>query len=271
MKNESKAFKVGKLQKEEKLCFHLIDVGFLILSPLLSLLLVLADIKQHCLVLIWVSWKNKKLERVCVCVCVTFIKWTHTKRTWKGVEFSARVSFPGLPTHLLKTAVPGTITFLSGRLHGYPHALLSGDPVGSSHPLQAAKNGLHRLRHRTAQPAAGSCPLRCSPCLLTGLAMGSRRETWSAQWETTARFQQPVCWDWDLGRAGCGRFPEEKQSQNGKRGGSEVRKRSRERRMLKRKPCRRLKEATHQHKLTPSQNCLKSSGSSWRLPVLIAL
>lgn len=52
MKNESKAFKVGKLQKEEKLCFHLIDVGFLILSPLLSLLLVLADIKQHCLVLI---------------------------------------------------------------------------------------------------------------------------------------------------------------------------------------------------------------------------
>lgn len=215
--------------------------------------------------------KKTKNWRVCVCVCVTFIKWTHTKRTWKGVEFSARVSFPGLPTHLLKMAVPGTITFLSGRLHGYPHALLSGDPVGSSHPLQAAKNGLHRLRHRTAQPAAGSCPLRCSPCLLTGLAMRSRRETWSAQWETMARFQQPVCWDWDLGRAGCGRFPEEKQSQNGKGGGSEVRKRSRERRMLKRKPCRRLKEATHQHKLTPSQNCLKSSGSSWRLPVLIAL
>lgn len=183
MKNESKAFKVGKLQKEEKLCFHLIDVGFLILSPLLSLLLVLADIKQHCLVLIWVSWKNKKLERVCVCVCVTFIKWTHTKRTWKGVEFSARVSFPGLPTHLLKTAVPGTITFLSGRLHGYPHALLSGDPVGSSHPLQAAKNGLHRLRHRTPsqQPGPALCAAARAFLLAWPWAAEGRREAHSGR------------------------------------------------------------------------------------------
>lgn len=49
MKNESKAFKVGMLYKAEKRCFHLIDMGFLILSLLLSLLLTLADIKQHCL------------------------------------------------------------------------------------------------------------------------------------------------------------------------------------------------------------------------------
>ena len=269
MKNESKAFKVGKLQKVEKWCFHLIDVGFLILSPLLSLLLTFADTKQHCLVFIRVSWKNKQFGGVYV--CGTFIKWTNTKWSWKGVQFNAHVSSPGLPRRLFKILMPGTIMFSSGRLCGFLHALLSGDPICYSRALQAAKNGVHRPGRCTTKPADRSCPRHCSPCCVTGLAMHSRREMWSTQRETTAWSQQPVCWCWGLGRAGRGRFPEEKWSWTGK-GGKVKWEREAGKDGCSKENCaggwRKQPTSTNWQ---PSQNCIKSSRSSWRLPVLMAL
>lgn len=125
----------------------------------------------------------------------------------------------------------------------------------------------------TAQPSQQPGPALCAaarafllawPCAAEG-----RREAHSGRQRrgSSSRCAGTETW----GGLDVGGFLRRSKAKMEKGGGSEVRKRSRERRMLKRKPCRRLKEATHQHKLTPSQNCLKSSGSSWRLPVLIAL
>lgn len=254
MKNGSKAFKVGKLQKVEKWCFHLIDVGFLILSLLLSLLLTLADIKQHCLVFIWVSWKNK--QSGCVYVCGTFIKWTHTKWSWKGVQFNAYVSFPRLPRHLLKADAWNNHVFEWMIVWVSACAALGGSCLLQSCLTSCQERAppyrvLHNQASRQVLPSA-SQPV---PCNWPGHTQqqGDVKCTVGGNSAVTAASVLALRlgggWTWEVS------WGEAKLKW--KRRESEVRKRSRERWMLRRKPCRRLEAAANQHKLTTQSKMYK--------------
>lgn len=163
------------------------------------------------------SESHEKKQLTGGCVCVTFLKRTHTKWSWKGVQVNAHVS-SRLSRHPLGTLRPGTVIYSSGRLCGFQHMSLLGHPICCSHALQAARNRLCCPRCCTIRPADRSCFLHSSLSLSgAGLATHSRRETWSSQWETAAWLQQPVCWHWGWWKAEHGRFPK-KRSWNGKGG-----------------------------------------------------